>query len=121
MSRTVSLSAAVLASLLTGACQTNAATRPATLESADESTLARVKAAAAQAVGRAQIRLGQEDLTETSTLTVLPPPLGPNETASPAMPTVFDIVTHGSDCLLVNRATGEQFRIDGVSCVAVEG
>ena len=42
-------------------------------------------------------------------------------TASPAMPTVFDIVTHGSDCLLVNRSTGEQFMIEGVSCVAVEG
>mgnify|MGYP003700935179 CR=1 FL=1 len=37
------------------------------------------------------------------------------------MPTVFDIVTHGSDCLLVNRSTGEQFMIEGVSCVAVEG
>ena len=120
MSRTVSLSAAVLASLLTGACQTSASTRPATLETADEATLARVKAVATNAVGRARIKLGEGDLTKTSTLVVLPPPLGPNETASPAMPTVFDIVTHGRDCLLVNRSTGEQFKIKGVSCVAVE-
>ena len=119
--KTLSLALACCASLLTGACQTSGATRPATLETADEATLARVKAVAAEAVGRAQIRLGAGDLTETSTLTVLPPPLGPNETASPAMPTVFDIVTHGSDCLLVNRSTGEQFMIEGVSCVAVEG
>ena len=118
--KTLSLALACCASLLTGACQTSGATRPATLETADEATLARVKAVAAEAVGRAQIRLGEGDLTETSTLTVLPPPLGPNETSSPAMPAVFDIVTNGEDCFLVSQSTGQSYALDGVGCVAAE-
>ena len=37
--KTLSLALACCASLLTGACQTSGATRPATLETADEATL----------------------------------------------------------------------------------
>lgn len=110
-----------LAALALSACQTGTAMTPAMLETADESTLARIKAVLAEAVGRAYVQLGESDLTTGSTVTVLPPPLGPNETHSPAMPAVFELVTNGSDCFLVRQKTGESYALDGVSCVAVEG
>lgn len=110
-----------LAALPLAACQTGTDMTPATLERADDATLARVKSVLAEAVGRANIQLGQDDLSANSTITVLPPPLGPNETASPAMPTVFTLVTNGSACFLVRQKTGETFELQGVDCAAVEG
>lgn len=115
------LIAAALAGLFAAACQTGTAMTPATLEDADDATLARVKETLSTAMGRANIKLADGDLTERTSVSVLPPPLGPNETNSPAMPTVFDIATNGSDCFLIHRETGERYRLEDVSCVAVEG
>ncbi|WP_300380184.1 hypothetical protein [Henriciella sp.] len=103
----------------TAACQTGGERVPATLTSPDEATLASVKEVLSDALGRARIRLGPEDLTASTSLSVLPPPLGPNETRSPAVPTHFDIVTNGSACFLVRQETGESYRLDGISCQPV--
>ncbi|MEQ8557196.1 MAG: hypothetical protein RIB03_02675 [Henriciella sp.] len=117
----VRITSVVAACLLTSACQTASGRAPAHLQTADEATLSRVKAVLSKAVGRAQIKLGPEDLTESSTVSVLPPPLGEHETHSTAMPTVFDLVTNGGDCYLIARESGRSYRLDGVDCEAVEG
>lgn len=111
----------LLAPLSAGACQTASTQEPATLNAGDEATLSRIKATLSEAVGRAQIKLGPEDLATSTTISVLPPPLGPNETHSTAMPTVFDIVTNGKSCFAIRRETGNSYRLDGVSCTAVSG
>lgn len=104
--------------LCLSSCQTAGARTPAILENTDETTLSRVKSVLSDAVGRAQIRLGPEDLSTSSTLTVLPPRLGPNETHSVAMPVVFDLMTNGRSCFAVRRDTGADYRLDGVTCKA---
>ena len=112
---------AALAGLFAAACQTGSAMTPATLRDADDTSLARLKETLSEAMGRASIKLAGGDLTERTSVSVLPPPLGPNETNSPAMPEVFDILTNGTDCFVTRRETGETYKLDGVSCVAVEG
>ncbi len=107
-----------LTGLGTAACQTAGPPVPAMLESADDMTLARIKAVLAEAVGRADIRLGPEDLTSMSSVSVLPPRPGPHETHSTAMPTVFDLVTNGKTCMLVRRESGKSYRLDDVACRA---
>lgn len=106
--------------LLLSACQTSSVREPATLVSADEMTLARIKEVLAGAVGRADIHLGAGDLTASSTITVLPPPPGPNETNSPAMPVSFDLETNGRDCFLVQRDSGKSYRLHDVPCEAAD-
>lgn len=105
--------------LAPAACQTGGERVPATLENPDEATLADVKEVLSEALERTRIRLGPEDLGTSTSLSVLPPPLGPNETRSPAVPTHFDIVTNGSACFLVRQETGKSYRLDGISCQPV--
>ena len=100
----------------TAACQTGSGRVPATLVNPDEATLSNVKQVLSEALDRAQIRLGPGDLANTTTLSVLPPPLGEHETNSPARPSLFDILTNGKDCYLVSQDTGDSYRLDGISC-----
>ena len=116
MNRPCLFSAALASLLLVCACQTASSRVPATLENTDESTLSRVKAILADAVGRAQIHLGPEDLSTSTTLSVLPPAPGPQETHSTALPSVFDLVTNGEDCFLVSRNSQESYRLKGIGC-----
>lgn len=118
--QTLALALAGIAGLFVSACQTGTTMTPATLESADDADMAVVKAVLSEAVGRATIELGAADYSTATSVTVLPPPLGPNETSSPAMPAVFDIVTNGEDCFLVSQSTGQSYALDGVGCVAAE-
>ncbi|WP_428408755.1 hypothetical protein [Hyphococcus sp.] len=105
--------------ILTGGCETVATQTPAVLERADAETLDRVKSVLAGAVGRATIELGAGDLTQSSTVSVLPPPLSPREDRSMAAPVLFDIMLMGEDCYLVRRDSGESFRLP-VACRAAQ-
>lgn len=109
---------ALLAGLLTGACNHSAA-RPAVLQSGDAETLARLKTTLGEAVGRARVELGAGDPTEVPMVTVLPPPLGAHETSSPATPTHFDLILESGTCYAVHRETGQRWPLEGVPCRAL--
>lgn len=108
---------AMASATVLAACQLGANTdQLAVLDSADAETVETLKAALADAVGRANIELGPGDLTQSSTISVLPPPLGEFETHSLAKPTLFDLSKKGKTCLLTRQDTGDVFALEGVSC-----
>ncbi len=80
-----------------------------------------LKSVLAKAMNTASVDIGPGDLTKTSTISVLPPRLGPHEQRSPVKPTQFDIILKGSGCFVVRRDTGEEYELRGVSCRAVGG
>ena len=105
---------------LTGACQTTqigVPETPAVLENSDSETLAQIKSVLAAAIGRANVELGPGDLTKSSTISVLPPPLASREDRSMAMPVIFDLKLSGKKCYAVQRDTGDAFSL-GVPCRA---
>lgn len=111
---------AVTGLFMLSACQANGAPRPAVLESSDVETMANVKTVLAGAMNKSSVEIGPGDPTQTSTISVLPPRLSPYEGMSPAAPTQFDIVKTGSQCSVVRRDTGEAYKLDGVSCRALD-
>jgi hypothetical protein len=102
-------------------CQTTAEPRLARLEEATPQDMAMVRRVLSEAVGRAQIELGPMDLTRAPVVSVLPPPLGPLEGASPAMPEIFELVAVGEGCFLRRRRDGAMFALTDVRCVGLEG
>lgn len=107
---------AALLAMGAGACQSTFAETPAVLVSADAETIGRLKAALAVEMGDASIELGPGDLTQTSIVSVLPPPPGPREGNSPAMPTRFDLVLRGDACFARRRDSGADVALPGVAC-----
>jgi len=97
-------------------CQTVEPQRPAVLAAGDAENLSGLRAALARAMNRALVELGPGDPTESPTVSVLPPPLGPHEDRSVALPTAFDLVLRGDACFAVRRDTGEVFELAGVRC-----
>jgi len=108
--------------LLTGGCQTMAPAHavPASVDVSDPQTLSHLKAALAPAVGRANIEFGPSAAARTTTLGVLPPPLGPLETHSTALPILFEVVIKDGKCLAVRRDTGTEVELTGVTCRPVQ-
>ncbi|MEM1106093.1 MAG: hypothetical protein AAGH87_06860 [Pseudomonadota bacterium] len=95
------------------ACKTAASEPvPAVLVEAGDEEMAAMKTVLAQAVGRAEVSLGPGDPTRSPKISVLPPPLGPNETRSPAQPAQFQLMMAGGACMLVNQKTGETHALD---------
>lgn len=105
--------ALVLAPLLLSACQTLAADGAASIDMTDAHTRTLVAETLARAVGRAHVDLGPSD---GRVVTVLPPPIGPYETSSPAMPIPFDIEKHGDACVAIRRDTGKAYPLPGIGC-----
>ena len=103
-----------------GCCQSTSAqaASPAVLVRADDAAMARVKAALAKEMGRSTIELGPGDLTQSSTISVLPMPPGPLEDRSLVKPTIFRLEISGGACSLVREETGARIRLDGVACRA---
>lgn len=105
---------------LAGGCATVPPDGPARLESADEETLALLSAALGEALGRARVEFGPEDLATSGSLSVLPPPAGPFEDRSLAMPVVFDLRIENGACVAVRRDTGASAPLPGVRCRAAD-
>lgn len=107
---------AAMSVLASGGCASQNPPIPARLERVDAPTLERVRAVLATAVGRPQIELGPEDLAISSTITVLPRPLGPYDTRSPELPKIFDIKLIEGQCQLVAQSDGKMYPLAGVGC-----
>jgi hypothetical protein len=109
-----------------GCCQSTSAqaASPAVLAQADEATMARIKAALAKEMGRSPVELGPGDLTQSSTISVLPLPPGPLEDRSLARPTIFRLEIEGGACVLVREGeagvSGARIPLDGVECRAAQ-
>ncbi|MCQ8184691.1 hypothetical protein [Parvularcula maris] len=90
--------AALVAGLSAAACQTSAQTQetPAAL---DPDRMDEVAALVAEAVGKASVELGVS--SDPGRVVILPPPPGPYEDRSPAMPRTFQAVLRDDTCLLV--------------------
>ncbi len=102
------------------ACQTSSEPRLARLETATPESRAALTRVLAQAVGRAEVQLGPLDLTRQPVISVLPPPLGPLEGASTALPEIFELVMIDRDCYVRRRRDGALFALPGLSCRAID-
>ena len=102
--------------LALSACQHSATAAPAKLADDSPDTLTALKSALSQAVNRANIDLGAGDLTEMSSVTVLPPPLTEHETRSPATPIVFDLYIKNGACVAVQDGTDTEIPLPDVPC-----
>ncbi|MEM8771856.1 MAG: hypothetical protein AAGD92_09440 [Pseudomonadota bacterium] len=99
------------------ACQSvTKAAQPASLSSNDAATMDSVRAVVAKALGRASVEFARTDLTEKTTILVLPPRLSGFEDRSLAVPIYFDIVLRGDACYVVRRETGEEFSLADIKC-----
>lgn len=98
------------------ACQTHADMTPATLTTDDPASIASLKTALGEAMGRVNIQIAEADLATATHVSVLPPPPGKFETHSVAMPVVFDIVLDDGVCTLLRRDTGEHYAAPGLAC-----
>ena len=95
--------------------------RAALLLSGDERSLAHLKDQLGDLVGRANIELGASDPTIRSSVSVLPPRPGSLETHNVSLPTVFDLILKNGDCFVVRQETGEETRLQDVTCVPDPG
>ena len=103
-------------SLLVGVSACQGTPKPAVLTDTSPETMATVTGVLAAAVDRAQIELGAGDPTRDTFVSVLPPPPGPMEGNSPALPSVFDIILMDGDCYVQDRTTGTMYPLTGVEC-----
>ena len=108
---------ALFAASLPGACQMTENVTPAVLADDDGQTMAALKSALTQAVGRAQIELGAGDPTRVASVAVLPPRPATPDDRSPAMPELFDLVLRGQACYAIHRKSGEAYELTGVTCI----
>jgi hypothetical protein len=107
---------AAMSVLTSAGCVSQNLRMPARLDRVDAPTLERVRAVLANAVGRPQVELGPEDLAISSTISVLPRPLGPHDTRSPELPKIFDIKIIEGQCQLVAQSDGKMYPLEGVGC-----
>ena len=117
----------IMAALLIGvamlglvACHTTASgpLRPATLQDGGPATVEALTRALSAVLGEGRVRLGPSDLTSDPQVTLLPPPPGPYEGNSTAMPRYFDLMIDGKGCYARERKTGALHPLPGVSCRA---
>lgn len=110
---------------LVASCQTPAepdpVVVPARFEQWGEDEQREVSRVVAVAMGTVLVRLGPEDLSQSSIISVRPPPLGPFETNSPAMPAQFRLVRVETgrvvECYLLRVGAVSQYRLEGLACV----
>ncbi len=107
---------AMLGAFLLAGCQMTKAEAPAVLITADTQTMTELKAVLAGAMKTASVEIGPGDVTQTSTISVLPPRLSPLEGRSTATPVQFDIIKKGRDCSVIRRDTGEVFSLGDIAC-----
>lgn len=88
----------------------------AVLDPADDAALSALRAALAQALGRSSVQLGPYEPGVSTAVTVLPPPPGPLEGNSPALPIVFDLVLRDGACVAVRRDRAQSVVLPGIAC-----
>lgn len=113
------LTSLILSILTVGACQHSVEPVPAVLADGSAETLEAVKSEMAAALGRGNVTLGAGDLTKTSTLVIAPPPLGPHETRSTAVPLRYTLQLHGEVCYAVREESNEMIELTNVPCRAL--
>lgn len=112
----------VLAASLIAGCigqQTEAgpdAIEPAVLMNDSAETRAALKAGLAENVGRQSFEFGVGPLVGSSQITVLPPPPGPYETNSPAMPKTYDLLISGETCFARRQGEDDLIPLVDVTC-----
>lgn len=89
---------------------------PAVIISPDEATMAKISDALGSALGLANVSLGAMEDGDLTSISVLPPALGPLESRSTVTPIIFDAMIAGSRCVLVRRDTGDVVELDDVPC-----
>ena len=103
-----------------GETDPNAAERPARLANLEVENVSALKAALSASVGRTNIELAPIEQDTSTTVSVLPAPLGAHETHSVAMPTVFHLVLKADKCFAVKQDDDTEVLLDGVTCQPVE-
>jgi hypothetical protein len=98
-------------------CATPSGPQPARLATTDAATMTAVRNVLATALGRTRFELGPEDMATSTIVSVLPPPLGPYDTRSSAVPVIFDIKKDATGCTLVAREGGKSYPLTGVECI----
>jgi len=113
------VSAALIASCHTTATATPS---PAVLVSADTESMEMVKTTLAKAMNKNSVKLGAGDLTQSPTISVLPPrsyaPAGApqNQAGNFTLPTAFTLMMDGAECYFVKDGTDIKFLLNGVKC-----
>jgi hypothetical protein len=102
------------------ACQTTAQipVRAAVLLDDSQQAIVAIQSTLEPVLQQGRVNLGPSDLTRDSVITVLPPPPGPYEGNSPAMPRYFELVTDGKHCFLRERGERALHSLAGVNCRA---
>jgi len=110
----------VALALGSAACQTTAQipVRAAVLLDDSQQAIVAIQSTLEPVLQQGRVNLGPSDLTRDSVITVLPPPPGPYEGNSPAMPRYFELVTDGKHCFLRERGARELHALAGVNCRA---
>lgn len=114
------LPALCVAVLGLAACSTtgNPPQRPATLAEASPAALEALSRELSAIIGEGRVRLGPSDPSRDPVIVVLPPPPGPYEGNSTAMPRYFELMTDGKACFVRDRKTGALHPLAGVACRA---
>lgn len=104
--------------MVTGCKHATESVLPAVLIDGSETMLGALNEQLAKAIGKTDYQLGSADLTQSSTITMMPPPLGPNETHSLAMPIRFELMLDGETCYAIRSDTGAKIMLEGITCRA---
>jgi hypothetical protein len=112
----------VLSALMVGAaaCHTveNGGPRPAVLIADTPEARDAIKTVVLSATRDGQVSFAGSDLAREPVIVVQPPPPGPLEGNSPALPVYFDLMTNGKECFARERRTGTLHPLPGVACRA---
>ena len=112
----------VLSALMVGAaaCHTveNGGPRPAVLVADTPEARDAIKTVVLSATRDGQVSFAGSDLAREPVIVVQPPPPGPFEGNSPALPVYFDLMTNGKECFARERRTGTLPPLPGVACRA---
>ncbi|MHA7901161.1 MAG: hypothetical protein ACX94B_14965 [Henriciella sp.] len=103
---------------MAGCQHANDSAVPAVLTEASDETLNALHSQLVTAMDKAGYKLSSTDLTTSSTVTLSPPPLGPNETHSTAMPIQLDLMLEGETCFAMRAGTDQRIELVGITCQA---
>ena len=98
------------------ACQHQTSPSPAVLADGSEATRAAFESTLLNVLDKPFMRLRAGDLTTDSEFTLMPPPLGPNETMSTAKPERYQLMMQDGVCFVVEMGTEDIIPLTNVAC-----